>query len=876
MPKLLQQKAIIEAQNVNIHHQTHLPKDSQCIGCTLGKAQRGDMIRGAGKLTIEHALQDHEHVIVFDLKTNMPGGNAFCAQHYNCDDIIEEGSERDVPDIPDLHEDRDTGKRYYSKLIPTKETFDVLNAVHEAREYFGCAQVRVLFHSDRESAVFKTPVWKDYLTRTNSRSLFGLPNESNTNAAGESTVRAISEGGAACLVNSGLADDYWMHAYATFADNLTKNGLPNTVPKVLTFGQLGTIALNLTRLQRGAFVCFLSYDHYSSGGINILVQENGEFKTLVVAARHVIWQDGFAFRRERVGLAESSLLPRDWVAPEYGDLDDGQFPVHPALAPLSAAERRRTTTNVSGELAFETANELLSSVREWDTDNIFEHDPMTGHTPEMKALYLSEVSDPIWISKIEENLFGAKYSNTDELWRDLKIAARNAWLFNQIDSEYYLLGKGFSKRLDDLKNAFGSRLTLKFDDGGADPIAMCISSEAVHVCRKMTKDEVNSEKGAEARRIEVNRLLTLAAADFENPTEQEDLEDGSTVFDLLWVDLWKHIEDTGKDPIAKSRIAVRGDDPRDKHGNIKPRDGDFWSPVANLTSGRAVYAHSEVERNPRIQTDFVSFYMQEEIQEENLNIGVRQLIKYFPDKLKRKYDGMSRPTCRVHKAMYGIDRAGRDAILGLHEHLEDNIGLERTLADPSLFIGRTSEGHVDLYADYSDDILGSASLPNQGAFVSALQQKYKLVVQDNDGETEKFAGLRFDPEVKAFAHPDHVNLFVEQYEKESGKTVRIRKTPIKADLRLSISEREAEPSTTPAPPCVKSAGASANWRARCDRPETSFSYHIPTVRFPRQVGRRGRSGIRPFYWIHERHIRRRFENARWKNTVAQAAFALAY
>ncbi|MDE0840327.1 MAG: hypothetical protein OSB41_14915, partial [Kiritimatiellae bacterium] len=422
-----------------------------------------------------------------------------------------------------------------------------------------------------------------------------------------------------------------------------------------------------------------------------------------------------------------------------------------------------------------------------------------------------------------ENLFAGNYESTDDVWRDLKLVARNAWKFNEIGSGFYILGKGLSKKLDLLKISCGSRLSLQFDDGGAMPIAMCVSSDSIFVCRKMTKEEIQSQVGIDAREKEVNRLLDLKAADFWNPVEAEDLPDDATTFALLWVDVFKHIEELAKDPTAKSRIAVRGDDPRDKHGMSKPRTGDFWSPVANLVSGRAVFAHAQNEGNTLLQTDFTSFYFQENIREDGLHIDVRQLIRFFPEELKRKYNGMSKPCCAMLGAMYGVDRAGRDAIFGLHEHMTDQIGLERTLADPSLFIGRTESDAVDLYADYSDDIIGSAPVTNQREFVSALQEKYKIVVQDTEGETSKFAGLRFDPDTQVFCHPEHTNLFVDQYERESGKTLRPRKTPMREDLRVHMFEREAETTTTPAPPCVKSANASSNWRSRCDRPDCSFT-----------------------------------------------------
>ena len=496
------------------HAASHYPLDSECLGCILGRCTRTAHYRGAAKLTLQEAIGDGESVIHFDLRTGMCPAehtkhtNLFVARAFGPDEIIIEGSAQDEPYIEDLvaeeFERNPKRLRLYAGSTKTRETPCLMREAHRAREYFGLTARPTVFHTDRETALWASTSWEEYTASSAARTIYGIPHESNTNATAESAVRLVAELGAATLVTSGLRDSFWLYSCRTAVMNLRVQGV-NTVTRQRFTGQHGVIAASLDRAQRGSYVTFLAYDVQSSGGVLVLIQDaNDEQRLLIVADRHIRWFDEFTFKRQRVGLTDTKMVRNGDLAslPPCGRaaLNTPRVgPVDPTNAPLRPSERRVATDDPVASIAWSTARDLLSRLRAWDTNEVFIGHPTAGEPPAIQALYLEAIENPLWVERLEGKLQNRRYRTVDDLWRDCKIMARNAWTFNEINSRYWRAGKELSCWLDRQKRSYAGKLDLQLGGLRIQPQQPILDLRAARVARLSRRRQKRHRQKLRAR-----------------------------------------------------------------------------------------------------------------------------------------------------------------------------------------------------------------------------------------------------------------------------------------------------------------------------------------------------------------------------------------
>jgi len=474
------------------------------------------MVRGASKLTLMSSLNEGESVIHLDLKTDLVksefGGRTVLAvaRCFDPTEIVIEGESNDKPFIEDLEEvEQNATKKpsYYAEALKTKETPCLVSFVHNAREYFGLLHRPTAIHVDRERGLHSSAVWKLYQELRGVRCLYGIPNESNSNAIAEAAIRVIAETSGATLIAAGMSEGYWPWSSRTVAMNMgTPKGV-NTVPRERVFGQHGVLASAIRHnhrvLQRGTHVSFLTYDVQSSGGVIVLYKDDQEqYRQAIVADRHVRWYRQFSFRSVRDGLTETRGIPCQQLQQLQVDLEAGQRgPLAADLAPLTAAERRIASTRVDCVMGNVVAKELLEEIKQWDSSHggIFAKHPTQGESAEVQALYLEEVTNPLWIERLEAKLAQKRYQLVNELWKDAKLMSRNCWTFNQINSSYWKNAKAFSKFLDEIRLSLGSKLSLPVGNETAHPEPIADVLEA-HLARTKARARRQKKKRERQRR----------------------------------------------------------------------------------------------------------------------------------------------------------------------------------------------------------------------------------------------------------------------------------------------------------------------------------------------------------------------------------------
>ena len=314
----------------------------------------------------------------------------------------------------------------------------------------------------------------------------------------------------------------------------------------------------------------------------------------------------------------------------------------------------------------------------------------------------------------------------------------------------------------------------------------------------------------------------------------------AVVYDVMDLHSVKNAEEIDPElQELKSRIVGRGDAPRmpSMDGERIGITGDFWAALSGLPGAKIIFAHAEITGNKVRQFDLEAFYIQKRLKDlkSYVRLSRRVVEAMTPDQRARHYS-MKDPVYRLRKALYGLKRAGFDAITTLRHYLRC-LGWEPLDADPAVYSRKyvptrykttqPDEAQADreelaLIATFSDDGAISADEDEADLIVAEIEREYALKVQ---GEAEKFVGLkirgrRMDPDGTKhvyFGHPDHCEFIATQYEGMIGK-LKPSNVPARDDLYHDIHLKERkQPENIKA---VQKMIGCALWRGRVDRPDT--------------------------------------------------------
>ncbi|KRY16471.1 Retrovirus-related Pol polyprotein from transposon TNT 1-94 [Trichinella patagoniensis] len=148
-----------------------------------------------------------------------------------------------------------------------------------------------------------------------------------------------------------------------------------------------------------------------------------------------------------------------------------------------------------------------------------------------------------------------------------------------------------------------------------------------------------------------------------------------------------------------------------------------YAPVARLSSIRTILAISANYGLIAHQLDFVSTYLNGEIEEEiymEIPEKLDEVLKC--SKMKQNLDGK---VCRIRKALYGLKQSGRQWYKKLDEKLSQ-YGLKATSGDPCVYFERRGR-ELAIAAIYVDDvIIASNNTARLNELKKALAKSFKM------------------------------------------------------------------------------------------------------------------------------------------------------
>ncbi|KRX56900.1 Retrovirus-related Pol polyprotein from transposon TNT 1-94 [Trichinella sp. T9] len=249
---------------------------------------------------------------------------------------------------------------------------------------------------------------------------------------------------------------------------------------------------------------------------------------------------------------------------------------------------------------------------------------------------------------------------------------------------------------------------------------------------------------------------------------------------------------------------------------------ETYAPVARLSSIRTILAISANYGLIAHQLDFVSAYLNGEIEEEiymEIPEKLDEVLKC--SKVKQNLDGK---VCRIRKALYGLKQSGRQWYRKLDEKLSQ-YGLKATSGDPCVYFERRGR-ELTIAAIYVDDVIIAS---NNNARLDELKKALAKSFEMKDmGPIHYCLGI----EIKQNANGDiemsqrkYIMDILERFRMMDSKTV---ETPIDASNKLSAEmcprteTEKAEMQNTP----YRSLVGSLMYLSVSTRPDIAFAVSL--------------------------------------------------
>ncbi|MEE3330001.1 MAG: hypothetical protein VX246_03945, partial [Myxococcota bacterium] len=909
---------------IDWHKCLHNAADCRHNECRVGKAAhgvRGSSVRGSARVTVE-AIDADEAMMTFDFTgpllpglhgERMRAGSRLLKRPGQKVSplVVVEGSSDDIPFIFDLEDDllenrkhgcRDLVKGVYFAKCCTKESGDIIDFVHEAREHWGLEQRATVIYSDREPGIVSY-AFKSYMRDCRARFVLGIPYEKNTTSYAEACMRTIGEGvasvmlGAACVRPESLI----LHPYATeywACKSGVRNGQQyrtNTTPLEHWFGRLGCTATPLAGsrgqvakkiLPRTELVMYVMPDRHSAGGVYVAYlrpREDGGagLDIAVVLERNIDWKDENAFQLTESEHDQLSQLAQCLLEPV--DLrDDNDEPLGPSVP-------RDPHTQASVELQHRRLADALADLTAADTRELFSlpveimiatDDSLDdGYRQSLLEDYKLEIEHAMDLGTMKQKLEHGAYDVEDgaELfWGDAKLVARNCWKYNAPSSAMHQYGRNFGRLVDTMKRDVGKRipnvvsqaedavfLAGHFDADVAplecpEQVAAAVYDEPLPLdfdpCAAVTREVLPHEKATQvaidARIKELSKHRKNKTWDFQAPVPGPKLPADHVCFDAHLVEV---LQGTETDEARYKARFVSTNNLRTgcQMGFAKgircnegdERGGDYWAPLCSLTGVRWVMFHSLFDDNVLRKGDLEAFYLQQTLGGQKDMMFVR-LPKCALDllseeelarvqALRAQYGEHVDIWWPLTKALYGLRRAGYDAIWGLRERLVNDLGFTPTSLDPGVLsreyrVEGSNETRVAYLATYSDDLMVSARADEVTRIFQEIHEYYHFKVMEE--EVDQFIGLRPNvytddsSKILDLCLPEYIENAATMWETFRGTVLRRYSTPIVADI--SAIGADGDPIQGEPLRVRQSALAKDLWRERCDRPDVAPAVSI--------------------------------------------------
>ncbi|OUC43997.1 integrase core domain protein [Trichinella nativa] len=204
-----------------------------------------------------------------------------------------------------------------------------------------------------------------------------------------------------------------------------------------------------------------------------------------------------------------------------------------------------------------------------------------------------------------------------------------------------------------------------------------------------------------------------------------------------------------------------------------------YAPVARLSSIRTILAISANYGLIAHQLDFVSAYLNGEIEEEiymEIPEKLDEVLKY--SKVKQNLDGK---VCRIRKSLYGLKQSGRQWYKKLDEKLSQ-YGLKATSGDPCVYFERRGR-ELAIAAMYVDDvIIASNNTARLNELKKALAKSFKM---DDIGPIHYCLGIEIKQSANGDIEMSQQNYIMDILEKFRMMNSKPVETQIDASGKLS-------------------------------------------------------------------------------------------
>ena len=199
---------------------------------------------------------------------------------------------------------------------------------------------------------------------------------------------------------------------------------------------------------------------------------------------------------------------------------------------------------------------------------------------------------------------------------------------------------------------------------------------------------------------------------------------GVNVIDSRWVYKLKK-DSAGRPTRYKARLVAKG------FTQVKGLDFDeVFSPTVSSTSVRLVLALAAAHDMELMHLDFDTAFLNADVKED--------IYLSMPPGYEVASNGGEQLVLKLNRSLYGLKQSPRNWNLTINDVLL-GFGLERSKADPCVYVKQVAGGGVLIVVLYVDDVIGATDSPSVMAeFSSYLQQHYKCKL----GELEFFVGIR--------------------------------------------------------------------------------------------------------------------------------------